>query len=418
MDIALGHTIALLGVAILVAMLARRLSLPYTVGLVLTGMGLAVSRLETGAMLTHDFILYVVLPPLLFEAAINIHWRTLKRDLLPVLTLSTLGVVVSAAFVAVGMVFLLSWPLAAALVFGVLIAATDPIAVIALFKDIGVTGRLRLLVESESLFNDGIAAVLFGLALAWTQLSQGETLTGMMVALTLAKVAGGGLVVGLACGGIAIALAWRTADHLVETALTTVAAYGAFLLAEYFHVSGVLATVACGLLMGNLGALYEDDKHGALSPQGRASVAGFWDFAAFIANSMVFLLIGLRVAGMTFSAPALVPVAVLLVLASRAATVYPLCLPFARSRWAVPVREQHVLWWGGLRGALALALALALPNSLPFNNEILIATFGVVAFSVIVQGLTMPLLLSRLSISRAAVGTPMLTVAEEDRAAG
>src|SRR5271168_661399 len=279
MDIALGHTIALLGVAILVAMLARRLSLPYTVGLVLTGMGLAVSRLETGAMLTHDFILYVVLPPLLFEAAINIHWRTLKRDLLPVLTLSTLGVVVSAAFVAVGMVFLLSWPLAAALVFGVLIAATDPIAVIALFKDIGVTGRLRLLVESESLFNDGIAAVLFGLALAWTQLSQGETLTGMMVALTLAKVAGGGLVVGLACGGIAIALAWRTADHLVETALTTVAAYGAFLLAEYFHVSGVLATVACGLLMGNLGALYEDDKHGALSPQGRASVAGFWDFA-------------------------------------------------------------------------------------------------------------------------------------------
>jgi CPA1 family monovalent cation:H+ antiporter len=153
MDTALLHTISLLGVAILVAMLARRLLLPYTVGLVVTGVGLAALRLETGAMLTHDFIFDVVLPPLLFEAAINIHWRPLWRDSLLVLTLSTLGVIVSAACVAAGMVFLLSWPLLPALVFAVLIAATDPIAVIALFKDIGVTGRLRLLVESESLFN-------------------------------------------------------------------------------------------------------------------------------------------------------------------------------------------------------------------------------------------------------------------------
>jgi CPA1 family monovalent cation:H+ antiporter len=159
MESALGHTISLLGVAILVAMLARRLSLPYTVGLVVTGIGLAVTRLETGAMLTHDFIFDVILPPLLFEAAINIHWRPLSRDMLPVLTLSTLGVIVSAAFVAAGMAFL-PWPAMPALVFGVLIAATDPVAVIALFNDIGVTGRLRLLVESESLFNDGVAAVL------------------------------------------------------------------------------------------------------------------------------------------------------------------------------------------------------------------------------------------------------------------
>ena len=149
MDIALIHTIGLLGVAVLVAIAARRLSLPYTVGLVLTGVGLALIRLETGEMLTHDFIFDVVLPPLLFEAAINIHWRPLSRDLAPVLTLSTLGVIVSAALVAAGMVLLLSWPMMSALVFGVLIAATDPIAVIALFKDVGVAGRLRLLVESE-----------------------------------------------------------------------------------------------------------------------------------------------------------------------------------------------------------------------------------------------------------------------------
>ena len=235
MDIALGHTIGLLCVAILVAILARRLSLPYTVGLVVTGIGLAVARLDTGAMLTHDFILDVILPPLLFEAAINIHWRSLRRDMLPVLTLSTVGVAVSAAFVAAGMIFLLSWPVTPSLVFGVLIAATDPVAVIALFKDIGVTGRPRLLVESESLFNDGVAAVLFGLMLTWAELPQGASLSGIMIARTLAMVAGGGVLVGIACGMAAIAVAWGTSDRLIETALTAVAAYGSFLLAESFH---------------------------------------------------------------------------------------------------------------------------------------------------------------------------------------
>ena len=157
------------------------------------------------------------------------------------------------------------WP---ALIFGVLIAATDPIAVIALFKDIGVTGRLRLLVESESLFNDGVAAVLFGLALTWTQAPAGASLSGSDARAALAKVAGGGVLVGIACGVVAMAIAWRTSDHLVETALTAVAAYGSFLLAESFHLSGVLATVAAGLLMGNLGVPVDDEKRGALSSRG------------------------------------------------------------------------------------------------------------------------------------------------------
>ena len=405
MDIALIHTIGLLGVAVLVAIAARRLSLPYTVGLVLTGVGLALMRLETGEMLTHDFIFDVVLPPLLFEAAINIHWRPLSRDLLPVLTLSTLGVVVSAALVAAGMVLLLSWPIMSALVFGVLIAATDPIAVIALFKDVGVAGRLRLLVESESLFNDGVAAVLFGLTLTWMQLPEGASLSATMVALTLAKVAGGGILLGIMCGIVAIAIAGRSSDHLVETALTAVAAYGSFLLAESFHLSGVLATVSSGLLMGNFGVLVEDKGRIVLSSHGREFVVAFWEFAAFIANSLVFLLIGLRLASIAFAdvGRAIVPIAVLLVLAGRATAVYLLCLPFARSRWAISMHDQHVLWWGGLRGALALALALALPASLPFNNPILVATFGVVAFSVIVQGLTTPMLVKRLSASTKSV---------------
>jgi monovalent cation:H+ antiporter, CPA1 family len=200
MDIALTRTVSLLGVAILVAIIARRLRLPYTVGLVITGIGLAVARLDTGAMLTHDFIFEVVLPPLLFEAALCIRWRELRRDLVVVLTLSTLGVVISALVVGAGMMHLLAWPAAPALVFSVLIAATDPIAVIAMFKDTGIKGRLRLLVESESLFNDGVAAVLFALALTEAQAAEDGAITAAVVARALALMAGGGVFVGIAVG--------------------------------------------------------------------------------------------------------------------------------------------------------------------------------------------------------------------------
>jgi CPA1 family monovalent cation:H+ antiporter len=402
MDTILTHTISFLGVAILVAIVARRVRLPYTVGLVVTGIGLAVTGLETGAMLTHDFIFEVILPPLLFEAALSIRWRELRRDMLPVVVLSTLGVVISVVVVAAGMVKFLAWPAAPAVVFGVLIAATDPIAVLAMFKDTGIKGRLRLLVESESLFNDGVAAVLFALVLAWAQASDSSQLDTVTVGRTLVFMTGGGILVGIACGGAAIALAGRTSDHLVEATLTAVAAYGSFLLAENLQFSGVLATVAAGLLMGNLGVLREDENRNIISPDGRAFVIALWEFAAFIANSLIFLLIGLRVAAMPLTgvgARALL-LAIGLVLAGRAVTVYPVCLLFRFSTWAIPMREQHILWWGGLRGALALALALALPPSFPLYNEILITAFGVVVFAVVVQGLTMPLLLRKLEIDR------------------
>ena len=153
-----------------------------------------------------------------------------------------------------------------------LIAATDPIAVLAMFKDTGIKGRLRLLVESESLFNDGVAAVLFALFLAWVQATDGMPLTVASVAHTLTLMTGGGILVGLACGGVAIVLAGRTSDHLVEAALTAVAAYGSFLLAEDFHFSGVLATVAAGLLLGNLGVLREDEERNIFSSDARSLV--------------------------------------------------------------------------------------------------------------------------------------------------
>jgi monovalent cation:H+ antiporter, CPA1 family len=396
MNLILANTVGLLVVAIMVALVARRLAMPYTVGLVATGIALAPFSTQLGPLLNHDFIYLVILPPLLFEAAISIHWTELRRDLVPVLVLSTVGVLISSIVTALGMEHLLGWPLPSALLFGVLIAATDPVAVIALFRNLGLKGRRRLLVESESLFNDGVAAVLFVLVLAWAR-SPTAAPDAWDAVLALARISGGGIAVGLLVGGAALLLAGRTVDHLVSAALTTAAAYGSFLLAEHFEFSGVLAAVAAGLLIGNVAVLGQASSR-TFSSREREFVLGFWEFAAFIANSLVFLLIGVTVARVPLLGLGLksLPVAMALVLLGRLLTVYPLCLAFARSRWAIPLKDQHILWWGGLRGALALALALSLPASLPFAYDIRIATFGVVIFSVLFQGLTMPLLLRKL----------------------
>jgi CPA1 family monovalent cation:H+ antiporter len=257
-----------------------------------------------------------------------------------------------------------------------------------------VHGRLRLLVESESLLNDGVAAVLFGLAISWVG---GAESSGLSVATTLVATAGGGILIGVVCGWLGILVAGRTSDRMVETAVTVAAAYGSFLGAEHFHLSGVLATVSAGLLMGNLGVLGEEGG-GVLTKEGRAFVVVFWEFAAFLANSLVFILIGVTAARIPFAELgwAALPAIVAVVLIGRAVTVYPLCLVFAGSSRAVPGAMQHILWWGGLRGALALALALTVPESVPMRNQIQIATFAVVGFSVVVQGLTMGPLLKRL----------------------
>jgi CPA1 family monovalent cation:H+ antiporter len=402
-DALITRGVGLLIAAVIAALVARRLRLPYTVGLVLIGTLLAITHTAGGITLTRDLIFEVILPALLFEAAINIHWRDLARDAVPVLTLALPGTVISAAAVAIGMVFLLGWPPQPAVLFGVLIAATDPVAVIAMFKDNGISGRIRLLTESESLFNDGVAAVLFVVALVWAQPHSGTAINAGFVLHTILVSAGGGIFAGAACAGAALAVIGRTSDHLVEGTVTALAAYGPFLLAQHFGCSGVLATISAGLMIGNFGILASDDRS-RISSAGREFALALWEFIAFIANSIVFLLIGIAVAGIQFGAlgaPAL-GVSICLVLLARALAVYPLSLCLSHSRFSVSIAEQHILWWGGLRGALGLALALSLPVSLPYHDEILIATFGVVCFSVVLQGLTMPLLLRRLGFLPAA----------------
>lgn len=386
--------VGLLVVAIFVAIVAHKLHFPYTIGLVIAGMALAISPIRVHAVLSSTIIYDLILPPLLFEAAINLRWKVLRKDALPLLTLALPGTIIAALSVAAGAFWVLHWPMKPALLFGVLIAATDPVSIISMFKDNGVKGRLKLLVEGESLLNDAVAAVLFSLVLGWVESSSAMSLTSGQISHSLALIVGGGVFFGVMCAVGAIILSGKTADYLVESTLTLVVAYGSFVLAERLGFSGVLATLSAGLVMGNLGIL-ADEKVSRISRRGREFTLALWSFIAFIANSLVFLLIGLTVGGIPFVTLGFGTLALiaLLVLAGRALSVYPLCALFFRSSIRIKMWHQHVLWWGGLRGALGLALALSLAPTVPMRDQIVVATFGVVVLSIMLQGLTMPLLL-------------------------
>ncbi len=377
----------LLLLAAVVALLTRRLRLPYSVGLVLAGMGVGLLPVSPAIALTHNLIYSVLLPPLIFEAALHLRWERLRRELPVVLTLATAGVAISMAVSAAGMRYAANWPWTLALIFGALIAATDPVAVLETFRDSHVHGRLRLLLESESLINDGTAAVAFAVAVEW---AQGNTPTPLGVAGALLASVGGSLVCGAAVALAALFLVGRTQDHLVELSFTAVAAYGSFLIADRLHFSGVLSAIVAGLIIGNRGPLR------ALSGRGREALDAFWEYAAFVANSLVFLLIGMRETTQHFATVWIAcAVAIAVVLVGRAAAVYPLSALFARSQLRVSAPRQNALFWGGLRGALALALALGLPKDLPGREDVITVSFAVVAFSIFVQGLTMPAVLRR-----------------------
>lgn len=389
MNISIERIEILLLIAAIVAMTARRLRVPYTVGLMLTGVVLAVSPFPSDDIeITKDLIFTIFLPPLIYEAAIYIKWQELRRDLIVILTLATVGVLLSAGITAAGMHYLAQWGWQEAILFGVLIAATDPVSVIATFKEAGVHGRLRLLVEAESLFNDSTAAIAFSIALAFA-MNGGISAIGTLQTLVI-TVVGGVLCGALVAGGVLV-LAGRTDDHLIEITLTTVAAYGSFLLAEHFHLSGVLASLVAGLLTGNIGSL------GSITDKGREAVESFWEYIAFIVNSLIFMLIGIRGAYQDFT-NLLIPIviAIILVLVGRALAIYPLSALFSRSALQITRNHQHVLFWGGLRGALALALALGLPPEFAQREAIITVAFGVVAFSIVAQGLTIIPLLRKL----------------------
>ncbi len=376
-----------------VAIIARRLKVPYTVGLVIAGIILAFLPLGLEVNFSKELIFKVLLPPLIFEAALYIHWKELKRDLIPVITFASVGVLLSAGITAAIMHFVVGWDWTMATLFGVLIAATDPVSVIATFKEAKVEGRLRLLVESESLFNDSTAAVAFTIVLAF---AMGQTMAVGTAALAMVLSVVGGIASGLIVGYACLWIAGRTKDHLVEIALTTVAAFGSFWLAEQFgfagvHFSGVLASMTAGLLVGNTNEL------GFITEKGDESIEDFWEFGAFVVNSIIFIVLGVNEAAQDFGRSALaIGIAIVAVVIARAVAIYPISAALSKSRWKIDSEHQHIMFWGGLRGALALALALGIPESVPYRAEILTVTFGVVAFSVFAQGLTMTPLLRKL----------------------
>jgi CPA1 family monovalent cation:H+ antiporter len=382
----------LLLVACLIAMLSRRLGLPYIVGLVVAGFLIALLPSAPEAPLSRDLIFNILLPPLVFEAALQLDWRRFRQELPLTLTLAFFGVGIAAVVVASGMHYLVGWSWIGAGLFGVLIAATDPVSVIAAFREMRCEPRVSMVVEAESLLNDGVAAVGFAVL---SSIAAGASPELVSVAPAFAWTLAGGVLFGVAVSVAILLIVGRTEDPLVEITLTTIAAWGSFLLAEHFGASGIISALSAGLVIGSFGPRL-------LSEAGRDRVHWAWEYFAFLANSIVFILIGMNVADQPLRAlgSTAAAIAVLLVLAGRGLSIYPLAFLFSRSRWKLPATFQHTLFWGGLRGALALALALAVPTSVPERTAIVLTAFVVVAFSILVQGLTMPMLIRHFDLAR------------------
>ncbi|MBS0387123.1 MAG: sodium:proton antiporter [Proteobacteria bacterium] len=388
----------LLAIAALVAVVSNRARLPYAIGLVLAGLVLGNVVSYSGPHLSKELLFDVVLPGLLFEAAYQMHFAEFWRARLSILTLAIPGLVV-ATFLTAALAW---WGINAiapgslqwieALLFGALISATDPISVLAIFRTLGVDKRLAVIVEAESLFNDGTAIVVFTIVLAMatgSPLSATGAVFEFLRVAVLAAVAGG--VAGVAVG----ALTRGQDDALIGITLTVLGGYGAFIAAELLGLSGVIACVVAGLVIGTWGA------QGRMGAATRATIDAFWNYAAFLLNSCVFLLIGIEInlAKLATYLPQIL-IAWLAITVARAVFVYAkyaLMRAAGGSGW--PLSWATVLTWGGLRGGLSMVLALSLPDEFAHRDLILHMTFGVVLLTLVVQGLTIKPLLKRVGLA-------------------
>lgn len=390
----------LLIAAAIIAILAKRLRIPYTVALVVGGLLLGAVRipllspLQSGNRpdwLTPDVILILFLPALVFEGSVKLDLRELLRNSVPLLVLANAGVLLAAFATGYIVHWLIGLPVLVALLFGSIISATDPISVLAIFKDLKVNKRLSLIIEGESLLNDGTAVVLFGIVFGAIVAEKFSVPRG--VAQYLLAVAAGALL-GSALGYVASRITGAVDDSQIEITLSTILAYGSYLLAFHLHLSGVIATASAGLILGNYGS-----KTG-MSIRTRTAMESFWEYFSFVMNSLVFLLIGLEIhVRQLLRNWTVVALAVAAMLVGRVLSVYLLIPLSNRFSEKISFRWQLVIVWGGLRGALALALALSLPSTFPYREQILDLTFGVVIFSIVVQGLTIRPLLNLLKLT-------------------
>jgi CPA1 family monovalent cation:H+ antiporter len=338
----------------------------------------------------------------LFEAAFHIEFREFWRNRLAIASLAVPGVAAAVALTSVILTPVVNtlhleqhftWQYA--LVFGALIAATDPIAVVAAFRSLGVPQRLSVLLDGESLLNDGTAIVFFMLSLS---LVNGAGVTTGQLATDFLKIVGFGGLIGAAIGLAASQMIKQIDDAMIEITLTTIAAYGSFVTAEHFHYSGVIAVVVAGVICGNYGA------RTGMTPSTRVAVETFWEYVAFALNSIVFLLIGLEVhLDALFGSWQVILVAYLVVTASRGLVIFAVSGLLRKTREKIPWPWSVALTWGGLRGGLPMVLVLSLAKDFPHRDLLVTMTFGVVMISILLNGMTVPPLLRRLGIVKGRV---------------
>jgi len=398
-----GVIVALLLLGVAVAAVSKRGRLPFTVLLVLAGVGLAQLAAHGPAFLapfadyriSPDVILFVFLPTLIYESAFNMEARQLRRNLGPVLVLAVPGLLFSTTIIGAIVSALTPIPFPAALVLGAILSATDPVAVISIFRRLGAPKRLTILVEGESLFNDATSIVVAGILLD-------VAMRGMTGGVALHGVTGffvvffGGMAVGVTLAGVCGWLLGRVRrDAFIELTLTTILAYASFLIAEHLlHVSGVMATVMAGLTMGAWGRT-------KISPAVEVQLHQFWTMLAETANVLIFLLVGLSMDLAVFvgSIGMLTCVAGAMLI-SRAAVIFGLVPLACRLSDPVDRRYQTVMFWGGLRGAIALAIVLQLPDAFEYKQTFFSLVAGAVLFTLLVQGLTIETLVRRLGLDR------------------
>jgi CPA1 family monovalent cation:H+ antiporter len=400
--------VALFSIATAVALLARWFKVPYTVALVVAGLGLGAVHVIEPPHLTKELLYTVFLPGLIFEAAFHLDFQKFWANKLAIHILAVPGVAIAIVVTALilqplaGALHLIAgFSLKYALIFAALLAATDPIAVVALFRNLGAPKRLTVLIEAESLLNDGTAVVFFTLILG---LVSGDSHSLGGAALEFVRVVGLGILVGLGIGFLASQLTKRVDDPMIEITLTTITAYGSFVIAEYFHLSGIIATVTAGLYFGSYGL------RAGTSSATCIALSSFWEYVAFALNSIVFLLIGfeVRLPALLHSIPTIL-VAYLAVTLGRAVLIFLVSLLLRRTRETMPWSWSAVLTWGGLRGALSMVLVLGLPREFPFRELLVTMTFGVVVLSILIQGLTMGPVLRWLGLTSAKPREPGAT---------
>lgn len=425
--------VLLLIVSLVVALIARQLRFPYTLALVLAGLALGWLPFVPTVQLNPEVVLFIFIPALLFEGSWSISVSVLLKNWLAVLLLAVPGLLISLAVVAVALRFGggLTW--LEAILLGTIISPTDPVAVVGLFRQLRMGERMRTIIEGESLFNDGVGAaaytVVLGLLLVETGVSA-QTMSEWQISLGALWLFVGGPLLGFVFGFLISRLVARFDDYLIEMTITFSAAYGVYLLGEFLHTSGLLAVVVAGLTLGSYG------RQRSMSERTRTVVDDVWEFIGYIANSLLFLLLGMQI-GSSHIGPAVGPLlwAIVGVIVGRAVMIY-LLFTFhdGIARWyahrrqsehkslrrhlmPVPRSWRPIILLSGLRGALSLALVLSLPHEMHNASLFEFVTYGVVLVTLVGQGIAMRVILPRWSQTHApaeAAPVPQQTAAPHD----